>query len=365
MRQHVKRLTVIALVSFSLLALVLVVLFTARERRGPDELVLEISPSTPAAIADIFRAVWSQSVDQEEAGFRLVSAADDSVDRGERGGLSFGTAAAPYATTRLLANDPFLLFLDDRTGNHPFTQTGASLTETSRWLRSLDRDRWIPLLVAGEEALDFAAFTLYMAGETLPPAAFSELVQDLGEDLAAVDTETVTEAELETLLAAFAPVVERLRSWVAEGILPFNWTNWDYIAVSQAQDNGRAALSFQRRSLYKERSWQNRIHFQPILPPVAPDRRSYRLFGQGLALQSRGRDQTEHLERLQAAVLTDPIQQEIETETGWTPVALAGTPVNREHVEVLRWFRNAEEYIVVDRALAAHPLFTRLHQLLR
>lgn len=361
MRQHVKGLTVIALVSLSLVATVLVTLLTVQDRRGPDELVLEILPSAPAAVADVFRAAWSQPVGQEGARLRVVRAEDDEAD----GALSLGGADAPFATTRLLANDPFLLFLDDRAGDHPFTQTGASLNDTSRWLRSLDGDRWVPLVVAGEEALDFAAFILYMAGETLGPEVFSEVLKGLAEDQASADAETVTEAELEALLTSFAPVVERLRSWVAAGILPFNWTNWDYIALSQAQDNGRAALSFQRRSLYKERSWQIRIHLQPILPPVAPDRRSYRLLGQGLALRNQGADETERLQRLQAAVLTDPVQQQVETETGWTPVALAGTPVNREHVEVVRWFRNAEEYVVVDPALASHPLFTRLRQLLR
>jgi len=335
------------------------------DQRGPRELVLEISPSAPAAVADIFRAVWSEPVDQQAKELRIVRTGHAGADSIGRGTLRFGSAAAPYVTTRLLASDPFLLFLDDRTDDHPFAQNGASLIETSEWLRSLDRDRWIPLVVAGEEDLDFAAFTLYMAGETLAPEAFTAVLQDLQEDLASVDAETATETELAALLAAFAPVVERLSSWVAEGILPFNWTNWDYIAVRQAQDNGRAALSFQRRSRYKERSWQNRIHFQPILPPVAPDRRSYQLFGQGLTLWRGGMDQSAQGQRLEAAVLADPIQNQIEMESSWTPVALEGTPVNREHMEVLRWLRNAEEYIVIDRALADHPLFSRLHRLLR
>jgi len=270
---------------------------------------------------------------------------------------------------RIVAVDPYVLVRDQRAGESVPAGPAETFAELATWLEGLDQDRWIPLLVSGNSPEDFAAFILYVAEAVLPPAEFAELTGS--PDGAGASTEQ--------RLDLAAPVVRLLDDWKDAGLLVFNWTNWDRLALRTAQRDARAAVSFQRRSLLKTLSGSESFHLEMVLPPVAASRRGYTMSGAAViaaaaAGTSAAGTSTAASSRPQAAdavaavrriLLDDPVQRAVETDTPFSPVRLAAAAVNREHRDVVRWFQGSRSYRPITPELAAEPLFKRLRQLLR
>lgn len=160
-------------------------------------------------------------------------------------------------------------------------------------------------------------------------------------------------------------VLSTLASWKSNGILAYNWTDWDSIAVADALDRGDAVTGFLRRSRFDELSRQTRLGYAVYRPPSGLGRRSYRMTGSAVALIAGDGDRNDNTDLVASLLFASHIQQRIETDTGLTPARLEGAPVNREHRDIVRWISGAERFYSIGPEIAAHPLFRRLHQLLR
>jgi len=281
---------------------------------------------------------------------------------------------ATYGTLqdRLLAVDPYILTLDRRVGESPLQDPGNTLSELTDWLRTLDREEWTPFVVAGESREDFAAFALYLAAELLEGDAREAVWNELRQaSRAARGERSPTEAmagdaeAVESLVRRLAPVIDFLRGWKESGILVFNWTNWDRIALEQAIKEGRGALTFQRRSQLETLVWEEAFHLRMRQPPAGPSRRLYSMVGKGVSATAGDGVRSDAAASIRSLLRRPAIQEIVETDTAWSPVVQEGTPVNREHRDVVRWVSGAEEYLLLEPAVVEHPLFRRLHQILR
>lgn len=273
------------------------------------------------------------------------------------------------AKERIIAVDPYLIVTDQRAGSPPLEGPASTLPEMAAWLGGLDTERWTPFVVAGDNEQDFAAFTLYLAGELLSRDAYNTVHAAL--------TEPDSETPVERLVTAMQPVIDYLRQWKAQGIVAFNWTDWDRIAVreaqrevqreaqGEAQRQAGAAATFQPRSVHKGSAWEEAFHLDPQLPPVGPQRRSFRMVGPAIAVAPGRGPRADLTPAAIDALRGGGAQHAVETESSWTPVAREQAPVNRVHRDLVRWFASAEAYVVVTERVAEHPLFDRLHQLLR
>ena len=75
-----------------------------------------------------------------------------------------------------------------------------------------------------------------------------------------------------------------------------------------------------------------------------------------------GADSRDEVKRL---LLEGVFQQQVESESIWSPVLIEGPPLDREHRDSVRWHQGAADYLVIGRQTLEHPLFPRLHFLLR
>lgn len=230
---------------------------------------------------------------------------------------------------RIVAVDPYVLVRDQRAGESVPAGPAETFAELATWLEGLDQDRWIPLLVSGNSPEDFAAFILYVAEAVLPPAEFAELTGS--PDGAGASTEQ--------RLDLAAPVVRLLDDWKDAGLLVFNWTNWDRLALRTAQRDARAAV-------------------------IAAAAAGTSAAGTSTAASSRPQA-ADAVAAVRRILLDDPVQRAVETDTPFSPVRLAAAAVNREHRDVVRWFQGSRSYRPITPELAAEPLFKRLRQLLR
>ena len=290
--------------------------------------------------------------------------ADVVVDQGR-----YGTER-----TKLVAADPYVLIVDRRAGPAPLEEPGGSLEDLTDWLSAdvgdaADMPRFV---VAAEHPVDFAAFILYLAGELLDAESRERiraaLLPAAPGATGPADGGGPVEAEpelVEQLVAELRPVISFLEDWTSRGILAFNWTNWDRIAVRAAHAEGRAAASFQARSEYAALGWEEAFHLRMHLPPIGPQRRLYRMVGRAVVAEPGPGPRADAAAGVRELLLAPEVQEAGEAETSLIPVRIAGTPINREHRDVVRWLTGADSYIVVDEATAAHPLFERVHQLLR
>lgn len=186
-----------------------------------------------------------------------------------------------------------------------------------------------------------------------------------GEGEARSEADIEPDQRTEKLLEALSPVVSLLEEWKERGILAFNWTNWDRIAVRHAQRTGRAAAAFQARSTYKAQTWDEAFHLRLHQLPVGPERRTYRMIGRAVSAMPGEGPRADATEAARHFLRSRGTQHTIESQTDWTPVAIEGSPINREHRDIVRWFEGASEYIVLSEDVASHPLVERLHRLLR
>jgi hypothetical protein len=263
------------------------------------------------------------------------------------------------------------MVVDQRAGQSPLEQPGATLDALAAWLSELNRDAWIPMVVAGDEELDFAAFILYLSRELLEPEQAAILGGELRRFATAAgrrgdggDADVAPE-RIEELVEMLQPVTALVQEWKERELVVFNWTNWDHIALRQAQLDGRAAVAFQRRSDFKDRQWEEAFYLRLRLPPVGPDARAFRMIGGAVSLTEGEGPRADAAEALQDLVLASELQHGLEAESPWSPVRLEGAPINREHRDVVRWYQSSEAYWPIDERTAAHPLFRRMHQVLR
>ncbi len=329
---------------------------------------------------DRIHVVFPDGADREPYGLLIGVLEELPAARAPREVRLFSTGSLPLPPDRdvvvgeanfgdpassLVAADPFVLVTDQRFGPAPMERTEATLLDLEEWLTSLGTSTRHPLVVAGDTPLDFAAFILYLAGELSDDETLDRVERALDEYAGSSSAEPPSQDEVESLIGDLETVVTLLEDWTARGILAFNWTNWDHIAVRQAFREGTAAVGFQQRSRISSWSRQERFHLRVQLPPVGPDRRTYRMTGVGVAVLAGDGPSAEGADGIRSVFLQSEVQHAIETETTFTPVRLGSDPVNREHRDMVRSIEGAADYVMVSEAVAAHPMFRRLHQLLR
>ncbi len=310
----------------------------------------------------------SQNGDGEDAESRIELFGPEDGLEGEERDVLIAPAPGGTAPATVVAADPYLFTLDQRAGVSPLEGGGGNLRDFEGWLGTLNRDKWLPLAVAGEEKLDFAAFVLYFARELLPSESFAILLNQLGMGTGPRPAAgwTNDDAErVEAMVQRLEPVINTLNGWKEQGLLAINWTNWDRIAVENAQINGRAAATFQRRSEVRSLDWEGSFHLRLRLPPVGPERRVYGLLGRAVSVTGGEGPRADAAGEAREVLLNQATQNAIEAESSWSPVRLEGAATNSEHRDVVRWIRGAEPFLLLDERVAEHPLLRRVHQLLR
>ena len=274
------------------------------------------------------------------------------------------------ASARLIAFDPYVLVVDQRVGSD-LLNAAFSLADFADAAAAAGVPTRLPLAVAGDEPVDFAAFLLYLAGELLPSERFDTIVASLRDSAQlrsaepAASATAMSEAEFAEAIAALAPVLALLDSWRRRGILAVNWTDWDDVAVRQALRGGGSVAAFRRRGELTAVGHTDAFSLRTARLPVGEGRRSYRLYGTAVAAAPADGPRADAAPLLTDVLLSGSVQDAIERETAFSPVALEGDPLNRSHRDIVRWYRNAERLVVVDDSIAAHPLFERLKILLR
>jgi hypothetical protein len=102
-----------------------------------------------------------------------------------------------------------------------------------------------------------------------------------------------------------------------------------------------------------------------LLPPVPGGRRGYTLSGAAVRVLP-GDDAAEGAaDSVRSLLLAEPVQNDLEAASDFSPVRLAGAAINREHRDVVAWFAASRGYRMITANLASHPVFDRLRQLLR
>lgn len=263
-------------------------------------------------------------------------------------------------TAFYIAIDPFVLIANNLAGNSPAEIPGATIGELASWLGGLDTDAWTPLTISGDEKLDFAAFIMYLAGEMLDVPSFDALWSYVSDPVYREDADAVDQ-----FLPSLSPVVERIQAWRSAGILADNWTDWDHLAVRQRILDGRAAVTFSLRSAYKGFEWQDQRNLSLLRLPTGEKRRQYRMIGRAIAMIRGEGPRADGFEPMLEVLRGSILQLPIEEHSLWSPVAIDGAPINREHRDIVQWFRGASGYLAIDQRIADHVLFERLHILLR
>jgi hypothetical protein len=361
----------LSLLVLGALAVALPVLISRRARLGRINVFLQAGEGEPyGVLGAALSSLGGESEAGPEGTLHLYRSSQE-LPPGERDVI---VAPAQYGSDRdrLVAVDPYLLTLDRRAGTSPLQEPGNNLSDLTAWLGSLDTGARTPFVIAGEREQDFAAFILYLSGELLGQDARESLLGELrNASLAARGERAPTEAmagdveAIEALLEELTPVLDHLAAWKEAEILAFNWTNWDRIALEQSIRDAQAAVAFHRRSELESLSWEEKFHLRVRLPPVGPSRRLYSMVGYGISVTSGEGPRADAAEAVTALLRNPGTQEAIESETAWSPVALEGTPINREHRDVVRWVAGAQEYLLLEPAVVEHPLFRRTHQLLR
>ena len=259
-----------------------------------------------------------------------------------------------------IAVDPYVLLHTESSGDSPTRESGARIEQLVAWLRKLDRDRWTPLVIAGDVERDFAAFVLYLAGELLA----GDALESLFELIQRPDGEVTTES-IEGAVGALEPVIETISNWRDEEILPNNWTDWDSIAVDSAVRDGNAAIAFVERSYVKNLGFEDRLELSLHRPPSGEAKRDFRLVVRAAEFLPGGGLRSDLRESVLELLLGAGFQESIEATSEWSPVSIGETSINREHREIVRWIVGAGDIVAIDRAVFEHSLFERLHILFR
>jgi len=275
--------------------------------------------------------------------------------------LSLGRAAS----AELVAIDPYVIVADTRAGTSPTADGSATLGTMTTWLESVSATTRTPLAVAADEPSDFAAFVLWLAGELLPSQDYSGMMDTLSEWSLNENVDAGSESRVAALAGSLEPVVGLLSRWRADGVLASNWTDWDRIAVRSALTQAGVALAFAPRSSISELAFDERFHLRTHRLPAGDDRRSYAMLGRAVGVVAGSGPRSDAAAAVAGMLRSEVVQREIEAVTAWSPVTLEGSPLDREHRDVVRWYRGAGDYLVVDEAVANHPVFRRLRTALR
>jgi hypothetical protein len=298
---------------------------------------------------------------------RFMDATEDPSER--EWDLLVSERMATDGSESVFGVDPYVLAIRrDSTAPALFSQN-MTITQFTRLLAAVEAPDRTRLVVEGDDLRDFAAFILYLAGEILDAPSFENLVGYLrpngSSDSTEPQQESVDAEAVEKWISRMTPVVAELERWRSMGILAANWTDWDRIAGRKALRDGEAVAVFTLRSDIKRLAWENRTDLAIFRPPSGEARLQYRMYGRSVDLRRGDGVRSDAYPVFLALVTEETFQNRIEADTPLTPVALTDSPINREHLDVVRWYTRAEEFVPIDPALAAHPLFTRLHQILR
>ena len=357
------RLVILIAIAVSFAA-ILTIYFVARSERRARQTTIHIALDLP----DVYQESLVTLLDRDLAKLDLTSPNGAPLEvfsfnlRGPSGDwdVIVGTADTFSPRSSLFALDPFVLLSQTVAGIAPSVNTGSTIGDLSSWLETLDTELWTPFVVAGDEPRDFAAFILYLAGEILSSGEYRAIL----EYLAQTDVESDDDS-LELQIGNLARVIDLLMVWRSLDIVPYNWTDWDSIAIESEILKGSAAITFASRSVIKTLDWQARLDLEVHRLPSGASRREYQMIGEGVKV-SRGdgvlRDQYDEV----ALFLTGgSFQERIESDTIWTPLRSTRSPVNREHRDVVRWIEGSREITAISPEIYNHALFERLHILLR
>lgn len=298
----------------------------------------------------------------EESRVVVIESGDADVVIGPAHGVADG--ARNGSRDVVIAVDPYVIIVDKRAGEAPTAGTGATIPAFAEWLDALDRDLWTPFVVAGDDPVDFAAFTLYLAGEVLAEDDF-ELVLSALAGWVAAGSDSEDSQAADAPASRLTPVVDELQRWRNRGLVAVNWTDWDDTAARRALRTGSSAAAYRRRSDLGALTFSQAFYLDAQRPPVGAGRRSYRLFGNAVAVQPGPGPRADAADGVLRLLREGEFQTSIEEETQYSPVLIAGSPLNRSHRDIVRWYQGAEEMIVVDERVADHPVFRRLHTVLR
>ncbi len=320
---------------------------------------------------------------------RIVTEAGSDVDA-ILGPAAFG-ANARVGVGRSLAGggaavvaaDPYVLIVDPRAGvTVDPTRSLQELLDNAGAVGSRAGTGRVPLIVAGDDALDFAAFLLYMASETLDSTDFETLRETLAASLSGAaegarptdDTAAVNRHLLELL----EPVIARIRGLEAAGVLADNWTDLDAAGLADAlrstaevgtdPENARTPapiIAFARRSALKRLDWDEGFFLRVVRPPAGEGRLRYRVFAKLIVVTPGAGPRATDADEIAALLHAAVAQTAVETETVYSPVVLEGDPINREHRDVVRAIRVAEQLVAIDAGLAQDANVLNLHRLLR
>lgn len=226
-----------------------------------------------------------------------------------------GGSADKSTTGITIAADPYVFVYDHRFGTPP---DPLSIPEFSSYLVAIPRSFGFPLVVAGDEE-DFAALYLYLREE----------------------------------LNGSGMVLELLQAWRDAGILPQNWLDYDETALLDTIRSGGAATYIMRRSAVKALPKEERFYLRIRGLPVGEGNLQTREVGSRFELVPGSGPRNDAFQAVAALLLTDEVQTRLEEETVWSPVALEGAPLNREHRDIVRRLRTSAEFIDVTPELLA------------
>lgn len=267
-----------------------------------------------------------------------------------------------------VAVDPFVVVFDNRFvagADEYYLRDGFSITALASLVlpEEVPEGSSYPLVLAGDDPETFAAFVMFLGGELLDEDTYERAASLLsappGEGFTDDDTQP-TDLEDE-----FAPVIGVVLDWRSRGILPANWTDLDTTAVDYILSRGEAVAAILFRSVLDDYTFDERFHLRSAPTPVGPGRSDIRIVGRAVSLVAGSGPRADALESVSAALLDGTVQRRIREETSWTPVALEGPPIDREHRDLVRWYGRADRFTTIDATMAAHPFFDRLHFVLR
>lgn len=284
----------------------------------------------------------------------------------------------------LAAFDPYLLYTDSRHLGSPYpipqNATLQSFMETlaGRFPPSDSAGETAPvqpLVVAGNVDQDLLTLVLYISQALLSQGDFNALLSDLSRrrdtkpagtfpDSTSQETASSAADSPVILPELLQPALSYLRELMSRGLLAYNWTNWDRLALGAALDQGTGAVFFLPRSLMKEIPPENRFSLTPQLPPPGQGKLTFSLFGRGLSILPGPGPRSQEAATLLTAARDPAFQEQLERTTPWSPVLRGASVLNRSHRDVVSWISRASA-LYVPEARNLSPLIAEIRRQLR
>ncbi|MBI9101742.1 MAG: hypothetical protein JEY99_04965 [Spirochaetales bacterium] len=354
---------IIIIVAVTILIVLLLIIPPAlAKQRRLKEIYIDLSDLDPVdslffTELDLF--LENNSIDLiNEAESNLYILNGTEISTLENSDLSIKRANLNSDRSNFIAFNSYVLIADTRWGQSPTKNRGASISQLNDWLVNLNPSISPSVIVAGDEEEDFAAFILYLAGELLEDSSFHQLIDYLHEGNSNNENDSNWLVQLE-------PVLNQINNWRNKGILAANWTNWDFIALENTMETGKAPLTFELRSRYKAMDWNSRFHLESHPLPMGAGQNQSILSGQAIVLEEGFGVRADIHSSFTKKLQNSAFQETIEEGTNWSPVSIPAKLLNREHRDIVRLYESATFFNLITTELAMHPLFERMHIALR